>query len=70
MIEERLREVVKCFVGNNSSNLTNSEMRQYLVMAHPKNNVLIAKLFDEHKKRRIQTEEVEVSFTKRARISP
>ena len=65
MAEERLREVVKCFVGN-SPNLTNSEMREYLVMAHPKNTVLIAKLFDEHKKRRIQIEEC---FTKRARIS-
>ena len=69
MAEERLREVVKCFVGNNPSNLTDSEMRKYLVMAHPKNQVLIANLFDEYKKRRIQTDEVEESFTKRARIS-
>jgi len=59
MAEERLREVVKSFVGNNPSNLTDSEMRHYLIMAHPKNRVLIANLFDEYKKRR-------ECFTKRA----
>jgi hypothetical protein len=65
---ERLKEVVKCFTQNYSSSMSNSEMRQYLVSANPNNSALIGKLFDEHRKRRLDPEPVEASFAKRARL--
>jgi hypothetical protein len=67
-MEERLKGVVKCFTQNYSASMSNSEMRQYLVSANPNNPFLIGKLFDQHRKRRLDPEPVEVIFAKRARL--
>jgi hypothetical protein len=67
-MEERLKGVVKCFTQNYSSSMSNSEMRQYLVSANPNNSALIGKLFDQHRKRRLDPEPVEAAFAKRARL--
>jgi hypothetical protein len=67
-MEERLKGVVKCFTQNYSASMSNPEMRQYLVSANPNNPVLIGKLFDQHRKRRLDPEPVEAAFAKRARL--